>query len=404
MSNNIKILFWVRKSRRNVNNECPIVVRITLFGERKDFDSTIVVNPVSWNQDKHRIRGTSEEITAKNQALVSIETKIRKIYNRLCDETEIVTVHDVYNVFSGKDYKSQMLLQLIHTHNENFKSRLQTDRSFSTYEKYLITEMRVKEFLRKCKGANDVPIKSLNLKFIQDFEQYLIRDTGIQHNTAVKYIKNLKRLVNYAVEQQWIAQNPFIGFKRGYKTTEQVILTQEELNTIYKKKFTIQRLHVAKNLFLLQCYTGLSYVDMKSLTHKQLQKGEGGKWWLHLRRTKTETAVSLPLFERAYDIIYELQPNHQPGSDERLLPAICIQRMNSYLKEIADVCGITKNLTTHVGRRTMASTVLLSNGVPIETISKILGHTNIRTTQIYAKVKDVMINKEMERVSSIIDK
>jgi integrase len=404
MSNNIKILLWVRKSRRNVNNDCPIVARITLLGERKDFDSTLFVNPLNWNQDKQRIRGASQEVIAKNEALVSLETKLRKIYNRLCEENEVVTVHDVYNVFTGKDYKSQMLLQLIRTHNENFKARLQTDRSFSTYEKYLITEMRVKEFLRKCKGATDFPVKSLNLQFIQDFEQYLIRDTGIQHNTAVKYIKNLKRLVNYAVEQQWITGNPFIGFKRGYKTTEQVILTQEELDTIYHKTFSIQRLHLAKSLFLLQCYTGLSYVDMKSLTHKQLQKGDGGRWWLQLRRTKTDTAVTLPLFDRAYAIILELQPYHQPGSEERLLPTVGIQRMNSYLKEIADMCGITKNLTTHVGRRTMASTVLLSNGVPIETISKILGHTNIRTTQIYARVKDVMINKEIDRVSALIHK
>jgi site-specific recombinase XerD len=402
MSKNIKILFWIRKSRRNVNNECPIMGRITLHSERKDFDTELSVDQLQWNSDKHRIRGKSAQVTAKNETLETIEAKLRRIFNRLTEGNEVVTIYDIYNVFTGKDYKNQTLLQLIQTHNENFKRRLETDRSYSTYEKYTITATRLEEFLQADKGVNDVSLRSLNVKFIQDFEQYLLRSTGVQHNTAVKYVKNLKRLVNYAVEQQWLDKNPFMGFKRGYRITEQVILTQEELDRIYNKQFSISRLKVAKNLFLLQCYTGLSYVDMKSLMHNQLQKGAQGKWWLNLLRTKTEVSVSLPLFDRAYEIICQLQPEHDPTSSDNLLPVICIQRMNSYLKEIADTCEINKNLTTHVGRRTMASTVLLANGVPIETISKILGHTNIRTTQVYARVKDVMIYKEMERVEDML--
>lgn len=228
--------------------------RITLHGERKDFDTDLSTNPGQWNGEKHRVRGKSEQVTVTNETLDTIESKLRRIFNRLSEENEIVTIHDVYNVFTGKDYKNQTLLQLIRAHNETFKRRLETDRSFSTYEKYTITAMRLEEFLRNEKGVSDVPLRSLNVKFIHDFEQFLLRSTGIQHNTAVKYVKNLKRLVNYAVEQQWLDKNPFIAFKRGYKTTEQVILTQEELDRIYHKQFSVSRLQVARNLFLLQCY------------------------------------------------------------------------------------------------------------------------------------------------------
>lgn len=402
MSAKINILFWVRKSRSNAKGDYPIMARITIHGERKDFFTGINVSLNEWNETKLRLRGKSDDIQVKNETLDGIEVRLRKIFNRLAEEGSYVTVYDVHAAFTGKDSRNVTLVQLLTEHNDKYRKRLQTDRSLATYRKYVVTAERITEFLHKEKKLRDIPLRSIKPQFIQDFQQFLLGEHQNHHNTVVKHVKNFKRFMNYAVEQQWLDRNPFTVFKCGYKETEQAILTEAELETIYRKKFTIERLETTRNLFLLQCYTGLAYTDMYKLQHKNLQEGNDGKMWLYLNRTKTDVPVNLPLLSRAYDIIRRLQPKHIPGGDGKLLPVISNQKMNAYLKEIADLCGIRKKLSTHVGRRTMATTVLLSNGVPVETISKILGHLKISTTQVYAKVKDVQVQREMNRVENLL--
>jgi integrase len=224
------------------------------------------------------------------------------------------------------------------------------------------------------------------------------KEEGNQHNTAAKYIKNLKHIMNFGVDLGWIPSNPTAGFICGFKETQQVILGPDELGRIESRRFQIPRLELARKMFVLQCYTGLAYADMAKLEKKHVEQGPDGKLWLNLRRSKTDTAIRFPLLKTAVDIIQDLSADVDIN-DLRLLPtSYCNQKMNAYLKEIADLCGIQKRLTTHVGRRTMASTVLLGNGVPIETISKILGHMKISTTQVYAKVGDKLLSKEMNQL------
>lgn len=224
-----------------------------------------------------------------------------------------------------------------------------------------------------------------------------------KQNTVAKNVKNLKHIITYGIELDWLNKNPFTGFKCAYEETTQAILTNEELQRIENKTFELPRLELVRNLFLFQCYTGLSYVDMAKLTHQNIIKGNDTYDWLVLSRTKSKIPVRIPLLNNAKRIIF-LYNEALLSESITLLPMYANQKMNSYLKEIADLCSIRKNLTSHVGRRTFATTVLLSNGIPIETVSKLLGHTNLRATQVYAKVVDSKISKEMMGLEDLLRK
>jgi site-specific recombinase XerD len=313
--------------------------------------------------------------------------------------SESVTLEDIVNHYENKPSAPKRgLVQLMQQHNEEFKKRLSIDRTQSTYEKYIYTLQKVQAYISHRYKKQEIPLSSVDKKWINDFYLFMRKEEGNQHNTAAKYIKNLKHIMNFGVDLGWIPSNPTTGFICGFKETQQVILGPDELLRIVNKRFQIPRLELARKMFVLQCYTGLAYADMAKLEKKHMEQGPDGKLWLNLRRSKTDTAIRFPLLKTAVDIIQDLSAD-VGSSDPRLLPAsYCNQKMNAYLKEIADLCGIEKRLTTHVGRRTMASTVLLGNGVPIETISKILGHMKISTTQVYAKVGDKLLSKEMNQL------
>jgi len=395
MNQLLSIHLWVRKDRVNKNGLLPIVVRLSLGNKRANIQPRMFVKAENWDPVKQRVR--SKDIDAKiiNSSLDIIKQKIWTIYQRLLLSDQL-SLEEIMNQYANKKTEPRKgLMQLIQVHNDEFKRRLSIDRTESTYEKYLYTQQKVEAYVKHRYKKAEVPLTQVNKKWVSDFYLFLRSEHNNQHNTAAKYIKNLKHIMSYGVELGWLADNPTTGFTCGYKETKQEILGPDELARIEAKRFTIPRLELARKLLLLQCYTGLAYADMVKLQKTHLDQGPDGKTWLCLRRSKTDTEVRFPLLKTAIDIIKDLA-SVADANDTRLLPNVyCNQKMNAYLKEIADLCSIQKRLTTHVGRRTMASTVLLGNGVPIETISKILGHLKISTTQVYAKVGDSILSKEI---------
>jgi site-specific recombinase XerD len=402
MNQLLNISFWVRKDRLNKHGLVPVVIRLSMDGKRLNIQPRINIKAENWDPIKQRVK--SRDIDAKiiNSSLDIIKQKIWTIYHKmLIDNT--LTLDEIVNQYENKpSVQKNGLVKLIQQHNEEFKKRLSIDRTQSTYEKYLFTLQKVQAYITHRYKKQEIPLSSVDKKWISDFYLFMRKEEGNQHNTAAKYIKNLKHIMNYGVELGWIPNNPTSGFICGFKETQQVILGPDELVRIENRRFQIPRLELARKMFILQCYTGLAYADMAKLEKKHLDQGPDGKLWLNLRRSKTDTAIRFPLLKTAVDIIQDLSVDVD-SSDPRLLPAsYCNQKMNAYLKEIADLCGIEKRLTTHVGRRTMASTVLLGNGVPIETISKILGHMKISTTQVYAKVGDKSLSQEMTQLEKRI--
>jgi site-specific recombinase XerD len=398
MNQLLNISFWVRKDRLNKHGLVPVVIRLSMDGKRLNIQPRINLKAENWDPIKQRVKSKDVDAKIINSSLDIIKQKLWTIYQKML-VSESVTLEDIVNHYENKPSAPKRgLVQLMQQHNEEFKKRLSIDRTQSTYEKYIYTLQKVQAYISHRYKKQEIPLSSVDKKWINDFYLFMRKEEGNQHNTAAKYIKNLKHIMNFGVDLGWIPSNPTTGFICGFKETQQVILGPDELLRIVNKRFQIPRLELARKMFVLQCYTGLAYADMAKLEKKHMEQGPDGKLWLNLRRSKTDTAIRFPLLKTAVDIIQDLSAD-VGSSDPRLLPAsYCNQKMNAYLKEIADLCGIEKRLTTHVGRRTMASTVLLGNGVPIETISKILGHMKISTTQVYAKVGDKLLSKEMNQL------
>ena len=395
MNQLLNISFWLRKDRLTKHGLLPVVVRLSMEGKRHNIQPGIYVKESNWDPIKQRVKSRDVDAKINNSTLDIIKQKIWGIYQNLIG-TGNASLEDILSHYENKKTTPKRgLIQLMEYHNQEFKKRLDIDRTKSTYDKYLFTLQKVQAYISNRYNRKEVFLSTLDKKWISDFYLFLRKEENNQHNTAAKYVKNLKHIINFGVDLGWIANNATAGYICGYKETTQVILGPDELERIEKRKFTIPRLELARKLFILQCYTGLAYADMAKLEKKHIDQGPDGKLWLNLRRSKTDTAVRFPLLKIALDIIEDLSAKVD-ADDPKLLPySYCNQKMNAYLKEIADLCGIQKKLTTHVARRTMASTVLLGNGVPIETISKILGHLKISTTQIYSKVGDKLLSQEM---------
>jgi site-specific recombinase XerD len=403
MRNSLTVSFFIRPSRVDKKGEAPVVARIRLNQKSKDLFTQVRVCPSEWDGNKERMSGRTDLVRSINRMLEDIRTRYFDALNALAGVPDL-SLEDLLDKVNGKSPNQEYyLLKVINQHNRHVKGRIGIDYTESTFEKYWILELRVTEYLKDSLKKRDVLLSKLDRKFIAGFFLFL-RDTHKnQHNTAAKLVKNLKRVINFAIEQGMTDKNPFTGFVCGYKETSRTVLSLDELRRIENKHFSIPRLELVKNLFLFQCYTGLSYVDMAKLTWRSVTKAGPGLFWLELRRTKTTTFVQIPLFPVSLAIIQKYTVGDQPPPDSPLLPLCHIQKMNSYLKEIADLCSITKRLTTHAGRRTFASTVMLNNGVQIEAVSKMLGHTNLKTTQLYAKVFDHRILEQTRRIGWLWD-
>jgi integrase len=404
MQHMLAVSFYIKRKRLNSKKEAPIVTRLKFQGMIRDISSGLRVKPDQWNSKHGTVKGTKDAAKQMNQLLEVTRHKLFQMFTEL-NYRDDFSLDDLVDKFHGRNQKTDYyLLKVVTEHNEHIKKRIGVDYAESTYEKYWAMEVRVKQYVKDQIKKKDVALKQLDRKFIANFFLYLKDVHHNQHNSATKTTKNLKRILSYAVEQGYIQHNPFTGFQCGYREMPRTVLTMEELNRIEKKTFSMYRLELAKDLFLLQCYTGLSYADLAGLKWKNIVKGADNVYWLEITRQKTGSITQIPLFPVALKIISKYNKPERCDPDTLLLPAYCIQKTNAYLKEIADICGINKTLTTHAGRRTFASTVMLNNGVRIEAVSRMLAHSSIRITQQYAKVYNQHLLEQTKQVEWLWEK
>lgn len=248
--------------------------------------------------------------------------------------------------------------------------------------------------------VTDVPITQVNYELIRAYKEYLIGEKDLSYNTTIKFLQFTKKITLRAIRAGWLKMDPFDGMSLTLKETDRPYLTEEELESIENKEFKVQRLELVKDLFLFACYTGLSYSDVKKLQKSEIEKSPKGMWWIRTRRQKTNERSQVPLLAPAMQIIEKYADLKSLDAEDKVLPVLSNQKLNSYLKEVADFCGIQKKLTFHVARHTFATTITLSNGVPIESVSKMLGHTNLRTTQHYARIVDDKVAGDMAQLAS----
>jgi site-specific recombinase XerD len=268
--------------------------------------------------------------------------------------------------------------------------------SINTYKKYETALSHTKEFLKYQYKLNDISIKQVDIAFINDFDFYLRNTKNCNNNSTIKYIRNFGKIVKQCYVNGWIEKDPFLNYKGKVKEIERTYLSENEIESLINKEFRIKRLELVRDMFVFSCFTGLAYIDVYNLTKSNIIIGIDGEKWISTHRQKTESASKIPILPVTQMIIDKYKNHPQSNNGERLLPILSNQKMNAYLKELADICEIDKELTFHIARHTFATTVTLTNGVPIESVSKMLGHKNLRTTQHYAKVLDRKVSEDMK--------
>jgi len=404
-SSTFSVLFWIYTKRANNNNQTSVYARITVNGKKVNISLKDKIYVDSWDSKRQKARGNGGTSRRINLYLDEVKSDIVQCYRDLKREDKVLTPQLIKARYLGEDKKIHSLKDIFEYHNETMASKLCTKTlcHYSTSQKYTLAYL-VKKYKRQ-----DIFLKDLDYAFVLGFENFLRSykpkhyQGSIGNNTVMKHIQRLRRMITLAYNLEWIQRDPFVRFKPTMEKTEREFLTESELKSIEDLSPSIERLSVVKDLFVFSCYTGVSYADMIKLTHNNLVPGIDGNQWIMANRNKTGTPFKIPLLPKSENLIAKYQNHPRTQNSGKILPNLSNQRLNSYLKEIADLCGINKNLTFHMARHTFATTVTLTNGVPIETVSKLLGHTKLATTQIYARVVEQKISKDINQLRAKLD-
>lgn len=399
--NTFGIQFVIRLPKQKKDETAAVYARITVNGRRTEISLKTKVSINNWDDVKGKAKGKREEIVKLNSHMEHVRSLIFDCYHQLIQQSKPVTVEAIKAMYLGEDIEEKMtLLKLVEYHTQVAVSKLAP----GTMKNYYTTESYLKKFVKNQYRKSDIILEELNYRFILDFENFLNNYKPSDHhkplnnNGVMKHMERLRKMVNMAVMMDWLEKDPFSKYKLHFDKVERGYLTNEELKLLSKKSFKIERLQSVLDMFLFSCHTGLAYIDIFNLTQANIAKGIDGEDWLMTNRQKTNTPVRVPLLPEAVQLIKKYKDHPVAVAKGSLFPVISNQRMNGYLKEIAEICGINKNFTFHLARHTFATTVTLSNGVPIESVSKMLGHTSIRTTQIYAKVVEHKLSEDMQNL------
>ncbi len=400
VSTTFGVLFYLKTQKTTTQGSAPICARVTVNGKRTEISVKRSVKATEWDERKGMAKGGRKEIVELNMFLNQFKAKIINTYQQMVLSDTAIDGPAIRDKVLGTDHSAPTLISLMEYHNEQQMHKLAP----GTMKNYHTTQRYVKKFLMAKLYRNDVLLSQLTYKFILDFERFLFNYVPKDHqkplnnNGIMKHIERLRKMINMAVKLDWLSKDPFASFKKHFDKVERESLNSQELMALSNKEFTIERLRHVRDMFMFSCYTGLSYIELVELTPNKIITGIDGGLWISTSRAKTDTGVRVPLLPQATDLIEKYRNDPRALNNGTVFPVISNQRMNGYLKEIADLCGITKTLTYHIARHTFATTVTLSNGVPIESVSKMLGHTSIRTTQIYAKVVEHKLSEDMRNL------
>lgn len=396
--NTLSVLFIIKKSKLLKNGEAPICMRITVNKRVAEVMIKRSIPVDLWNQKKECSKGKDRVANELNHYINTVRAKILQIHRELEIDNKTITADIIKDCFYGRDKVQRSLLEVYAEHNEKCRALIGKEYTESTVTKFDTSINRLKEYIRSRYHRDDMMLAELDGQFIRDFDFWLKTDKHCQNNSALKYLKNLKKVVRIALANGWIKKDPFYGIRFKQEEVNVEFLSREELDILMNKEFAIKRLEQVRDIFVFCCFTALAFVDVQQLSREHLIKDNNGALWIRKARQKTNQMCNIPVLSIPQRILGKYEDNAECIKKGVLLPVISNQRMNAYLKEIADLCSIAKRLTTHVARHTAATVVFLANDVSMENVSKILGHSNIRMTQHYAKVLDSSIMREMRNV------
>jgi site-specific recombinase XerD len=397
MNKSFSLLFYVKSSKLGADGTAPIYLRITIDGQRIEISSKRQAIPSKWNTSAQKLNGSGADVRSLNDYLKTLERRVYDAHQYMLEKKLPLTASNLKNVLLGKEETTpdKMLVPIFEQHNQQVYALIDKEFARGTYDRYETSLKHTKGFLLWKYKVADIAITGIDHEFIMSYDFYLRSERNCNNNSTVKYLKNFKKIIHICIANGWLDKDPFVQYKPKVKAVKRDFLNAEELAVMDGKKMASARTSQVRDIFLFSCYTGLAYADVKKLKRSEIVIGVDGKEWISTSRKKTDTASSIPLLPQAVQLMNKYNDHPQCVDDGLLLPVLSNQKMNSYLKEIADTCGITKELTFHIARHTFATTVTLANGVSIESVSKMLGHTNIKTTQHYAKILDMKVSEDM---------
>ncbi len=392
------LLFFMKQPKKKNENLRFIYLRITVDGKAKELSTKQKWDKDKWSQATGRATGRSEDARTLNVYLDTLALKINEAKLALLEKSKPITAQLLAEHLTGTEAKSRTIVKAFREHNSRMQLLVGTEYAESTFIRYTTACDHLENFIEWKYGIDDISVAEIDYEFITNYEFWLKGVRNCAHNTTMKYITNFKKIILDALKKGWILRNPFTGFKMTKREVIRTALTQQEIDLIKNKTFSIERISQIADIFLFSCYTGLAYVDLRQLNREQIITGIDRQKWIITERQKTGTPTRLPLLPTALDILKKYVDHPYCVSTGAVLPIPSNQKLNAYLKEIADICGITKTLTFHIARHTFATTVTLNNGVPIETVSRMLGHSSIKQTQHYAKILDTKISQDMQKL------
>jgi site-specific recombinase XerD len=401
LEKSLGLMFFLKHPKNYEKGDKYIYLRITVDGISKELSTKREWDPARWHVRSGRAIGTKEDARALNVMLDTIAMKAQEARKILIEDDKEISAQAIKNYLMGIDER-KTILNVFTEHNLQVKALIGKEYAWGTYDLFNRTYTHTHAFIKWKYRTDDLDIKKLDYEFISQYSYYLKSVKDCQHNTTMKYLTYFKKIVLLCVKYGWLERDPFTAFKMNRKEVEKPFLTEQELEVIAAKNFPSGRLTNVRDLFLFSCYTGLAYADVKKLRNDEIVTGVDGEEWIMTHRQKTDTASRVPLLPQSLHLLDKYRAHTRTGITENIFPILTNQKMNAYLKEIADVCGINKNLTFHTARHTFATTVTLSNGVPIETVAKMLGHKNLRQTQHYAKVLDMKVGNDMQLLREVL--
>lgn len=389
-------IFFLKKEKRYIDGPFPIYLRITVAGKRAELSTGIKANENLWIPKVGRLDESSKKAKKFNAYLSNLEHQLYETYYETVRQNQAITAIVLKHKLIGVEDNPRMLVSIFQKHNDRIASLVPKEYAAGTLERYRTSLSHTVEFMEWRYKVSDIDICRIDYEFVSDYDFFLRSVRKCSNNTTVKYLKIFRKIIRICLANGWIEKDPFARYEARLKEVEKIYLLEEEIRAIMGKNFATDRLNQVKDIFLFSCFTGLGYADVSKVSLQNIVTGVDGQKWLFINRTKTDIPSHVPLLPAALAILDKYGEHYCRIVQNRLLPVLSNQKMNSYLKEIADVCGIRKELTFHAARHTFATTVTLNNDVPIESVSKMLGHKNISTTQHYAKLLDKKVGKDMQ--------
>jgi len=399
MKSTFNVIYYIRRDKLKKDGTAPIFCRITISQEKVSFNIKAAINTDIWESSTGRATGKSREAFSVNKIIDSYTSLINEKHNEIFDRDGIVSAEGLKNSILGISSSPNdipiYLLEVYLRHNEEMAKLVGSKYSPAILQKYKCVYKKIQTFLKSKYNLSDIKLKDIKHNFLTDFETYLRIEGNCQTNTIGRNMRLLKKIINIAKNNGWIIADPYANYKIHFEKVDRGYLTEEEIKAIIEKDFSIDRIEKVRDIFIFSCFTGLSYADIYDLTYDDIKPHFDNNLWIMKKRVKTNTDITVPLMDIPLSIIEKYRGKQKSN---KVLPTMCNQKMNSYLKEIADLCGIEKHLTYHMSRHTFATT-FLSLGIPIESVSKMLGHTKIQTTQIYARITNNKIANEMNAIA-----